>query len=81
MTKLKVGVIGVGGIAKTHMPGWDESPYTEVIASSDIVAAVFIYPISVSDLISLTQLTNLSESLIVELGSPCFNFSYQKAVK
>ena len=40
MTKLKVGVIGVGGIAKTHMPGWDESPYTEVIASSDIDSGI-----------------------------------------
>jgi predicted dehydrogenase len=37
MTKvLKVGIIGVGGIAKTHMPGWNASPYTEVVAASDI---------------------------------------------
>ncbi|HEY9076750.1 MAG TPA: Gfo/Idh/MocA family oxidoreductase [Anaerolineaceae bacterium] len=37
MTKtLKVGVIGVGGIARTHMPGWAASPYTEVVAVSDI---------------------------------------------
>ena len=40
MTRLKVGVIGVGGIAKTHMPGWEESPYTEVIASSDIESGI-----------------------------------------
>ena len=40
MTKLKVGVIGGGGIAKTHMPGWEESPYTEVIASSDIESGI-----------------------------------------
>ncbi len=33
---LKVGVIGVGGIANTHMPGWKDSPYTEVVAGSDI---------------------------------------------
>ncbi|MDQ7027577.1 MAG: Gfo/Idh/MocA family oxidoreductase [Anaerolineae bacterium] len=36
MTTLKVGVIGVGGIAGTHMPGWAASPHTEVIAGSDI---------------------------------------------
>ena len=34
--QLKVGVIGVGGIARVHMPGWHESPHTEVIAGSDI---------------------------------------------
>lgn len=33
---LKVAVIGVGGIAHTHMPGWQESPHTEVIAASDV---------------------------------------------
>jgi predicted dehydrogenase len=35
-TTLKVGMIGVGGIAHTHVPGWDESPYTEVVAAADI---------------------------------------------
>jgi predicted dehydrogenase len=40
MTKvLKVGIIGVGGIAKTHMPGWNASPYAEVVAAADISAA------------------------------------------
>lgn len=34
---LKVGVIGVGGIIKTHMPGWAESEHAEVVAASDIV--------------------------------------------
>lgn len=34
--KLKVGVIGLGGISNTHMPGWASSPYAEVIAGSDI---------------------------------------------
>ena len=33
---LKVGVIGVGGIARTHMPGWAASEHTEVIAGCDI---------------------------------------------
>ncbi|MEX1021177.1 MAG: Gfo/Idh/MocA family oxidoreductase [Litorilinea sp.] len=35
-TTLKVGVIGVGGIAKTHMPGWEASLHAEVVAGSDI---------------------------------------------
>ena len=38
MKNLRVGVIGVGGIARTHMPGWKQSPHTEVVASSDINA-------------------------------------------
>jgi predicted dehydrogenase len=33
---LKVGIIGVGGIAKTHMPGWAASEHTEVVAGCDI---------------------------------------------
>ena len=37
MSTLKVGVIGVGGIARTHMPGWAASPHAEVIAGADIV--------------------------------------------
>ena len=37
---LKVGVIGVGGIAKTHMPGWAASQHAEVVAGSDINEAV-----------------------------------------
>lgn len=34
--KLKVGVIGVGGIAKTHFPGWKNSPDAELVAVSDV---------------------------------------------
>ena len=37
MSSLKVGVIGVGGIARTHMPGWAASPHAEVIAGADLV--------------------------------------------
>ena len=33
---LKVGVIGVGGIAKSHMPGWAASKDAEVVAGSDV---------------------------------------------
>ena len=37
MSTLKVGVIGVGGIARTHMPGWEASPHAEVVAGADLV--------------------------------------------
>src|SRR5688572_22371636 len=37
MSTLKVGVIGVGGIAHTHMPGWAASPHTEVIVGVDVI--------------------------------------------
>ncbi len=33
---LKVGLIGVGGIARVHMPGWAASEHAEVIAGCDI---------------------------------------------
>ena len=33
---LKVGVIGVGGIARSHMPGWAASPHAEVVAGCDL---------------------------------------------
>lgn len=36
MSKLRVGVIGVGGIAKWHMPGWAASDQAEVVAGCDI---------------------------------------------
>ena len=33
---LKVAVVGVGGIARTHMPGWAASEHAEVVAGSDV---------------------------------------------
>lgn len=33
---LKVGVIGVGGIAGSHFPGWKQSPLAEMAAFSDL---------------------------------------------
>ena len=33
---LNVGVIGVGGIAQTHMPGWAASEHAAVIAGCDL---------------------------------------------
>jgi predicted dehydrogenase len=38
--KLKVGVIGVRGIAQTHFPGWKNSPDAEMIAFGDIDRAI-----------------------------------------
>ncbi len=35
-TPLKVGVIGVGGIAKVHFPGWRDSSDAEVAALADV---------------------------------------------
>lgn len=37
---LKVAVIGVGGIARVHMPGWELSEHTKVVAGCDISAEV-----------------------------------------
>ena len=36
METLKVGVIGVAGINRTHMPGWAASPHAEVVAGGDL---------------------------------------------
>ena len=33
---LKVGIIGVGGISRTHIPGWDAAPHAELVAGCDI---------------------------------------------
>jgi len=38
--ELGVGIIGVGGIAGTHIPGWNASEHAELIAGSDISGAV-----------------------------------------
>jgi len=38
VAQLQVGVIGVGGIARTHMPGWDASEHAKVVAGADISA-------------------------------------------
>ena len=36
MSKLKVGIVGVGGIARTHIPGWEASSEAELVAGSDV---------------------------------------------
>lgn len=39
--KYKVGIIGLGGIANTHVPGWQASTYAEITAGADIRPEVF----------------------------------------
>lgn len=34
--KLKVGIIGVGGIAGAHFPGWKQSPDAELVGLADV---------------------------------------------
>ncbi len=34
--RLGVGIIGLGGIAHTHIPGWEASEHTEIVAGCDI---------------------------------------------
>ena len=36
MSVLKVGIIGVGGIARTHIPGWEASTDAELVAGCDV---------------------------------------------
>ena len=40
MNPLKVGVIGVGGIAGSHFPGWKASPDAELVGLADPAAPV-----------------------------------------
>ena len=58
--KLKVGVIGLGGIANTHVPGWNASPYAEIVAGADINPAVFP---SWKEKYGLTRFTEISADL------------------
>ena len=50
MTKLKVGIIGVGGIARTHIPGWQASPEAELVAGSDLGEEVLLCTITLKRL-------------------------------
>lgn len=36
MRKLRVGIVGTGGIWKTHLPGWQNSPDAELYALCDL---------------------------------------------
>jgi predicted dehydrogenase len=58
---LKVGVIGVGGIARSHMPGWALSEHTEVAAGSDVSEAALQ---TWGKEFGITRLTKRAEELI-----------------
>jgi predicted dehydrogenase len=62
-SELKVGVIGVGGIARTHFPGWRESPHAEVVALADVVPEVLQ---RVGGEQSVTRLYERPEDLIAD---------------
>ncbi|MCB0061677.1 MAG: Gfo/Idh/MocA family oxidoreductase [Caldilineaceae bacterium] len=61
---LKVGVIGVGGIAKTHMPGWAASPLAEVVAGSDLFEPIL------TDWGKLHGITKLSTDAAAIINDP-----------
>ncbi len=60
---LKVGVIGVGGIARTHFPGWKESPHAEVAGLADVVPDVLQ---RVGGELGVTKLYSKPEDLIAD---------------
>lgn len=60
---LKVGVIGVGGIARTHYPGWKESPHAEIVALADINAEVLT---RMGGELGVTKLYEKPEDLIAD---------------
>jgi predicted dehydrogenase len=62
---LKVAVIGVGGIAKTHMPGWELSPHTEVVAGCDTVPSTLE---AWGETYKIKRLTTRPEDLIQDPG-------------
>lgn len=33
---LQVAIIGAGGIARTHVPGWEASPHAQLVAAADV---------------------------------------------
>jgi len=70
--KLKVGFIGMGGIAHTHVPGWQASPYTEVVAGSDVNPDEFLLLLKVpQNRINQPRTPNQSiECDLVHTGTP-----------
>jgi predicted dehydrogenase len=42
MGKLKVGIVGVGGIAGAHLPGWEASEDAELAAGYDMNEEVLL---------------------------------------
>jgi len=63
--KLKVGVIGVGGIAKAHMPGWLDNPNAEVVAGCDVAESALS---KWGETYSVTKLTTKTDDLLSDAG-------------
>ncbi len=59
--KLKVGLIGVGGIARVHMPGWLENPNAEIVAGCDVVESVLQ---TWSETYGITKISTHADDLI-----------------
>ena len=64
MKKLNVACIGTGGIVNSHMPGWAESPYAQVVMGCDI------YEPSVKAWGAKYGVTNLTTNVQDVLGNP-----------
>lgn len=73
--KLRVGIIGVGGIAKgVHIPGWRDIPAVEIVAVADVdkkraqaVADEFSIPHAFTDYKKLLQLKEID---VVDICTP-----------
>jgi predicted dehydrogenase len=72
--KLKVGLIGLGGIANLHAGGWKESEHAELVAGCDINPAVFDRWENEHGLKNLTtevdEIINNPELDIIDICSP-----------
>ncbi|MBT3344473.1 MAG: Gfo/Idh/MocA family oxidoreductase [Gemmatimonadetes bacterium] len=60
---LRVGIIGVGGIAGTHIPGWQASQDAELVAGSDISESALQ---AWGDLHGISKLETKAEDLIAD---------------
>ena len=60
---LRVGIIGVGGIAGTHIPGWAASEDAELVAGSDINDAALQ---AWGERHGITKLSTKAEDLIAD---------------
>jgi predicted dehydrogenase len=59
--KLRVGLIGVGGIANAHMPGWLDNPYAEAVAGCDVAEGALQ---TWGEKYGITKLSTKAEDLI-----------------
>jgi predicted dehydrogenase len=72
--KLKVGILGLGGIANLHVGGWEISEHAELVAGCDINPGVFPRWKVKHDLTNLTtdpeELINNPELDIIDICTP-----------